>query len=140
MGANVSVTGPNGGKINEDLFRYVLEAVDSFSTQLGINRFSYNVDIRLHERSTFKGDTAEGYIEPHDKRSFSIDVCLYGNWVSTLAHEMVHLKQYLRNEINWSLSVWKGKECDFDADYWNAPWEKEARKLQHKMVEAFEKI
>jgi hypothetical protein len=46
---------------------------------------------------------------------------------ATLAHEMVHVKQYIYNETNDSLSTWKGKKINPDAvDYWSHPWELDA--------------
>ena len=45
----------------------------------------------------------------------------------TLAHEMVHIKQYIMGETNDELSVWRGKKIDSDnMDYWNHPWEIDA--------------
>ena len=51
---------------------------------------------------------------------------------------MVHVKQFAKNELDSALTVWKGKDHT-NTDYWDAPWEKEARRLQNKMVVAFEK-
>jgi len=50
----------------------------------------------------------------------------------------VHVKQFARNELNSGLTVWKGKDHT-DTEYWDQPWEKEARRLQNKMVVQFEK-
>ena len=140
MTAKVLVCGPRLGKVDPWLFGYVMEAVHDFSRQLGISRFKTNITVRVHERLTIANTTHEGEVEPMDDRSFVIDVCLYGNWLSTLAHEMVHVKQYLRGELNWSLSKWKGKSGYEDVEYWDLPWEVEARKLQHKLVGKFERL
>jgi len=139
MALNVIVCGPRMGKVDFDLFAYAIDAVHNFSRQLGIDRFKANITLRIHERLSLANSNSEGEIEPIDDRTFVIDVCLYGNWLSTLAHEMVHLKQYLRKEINWSLSQWKGKDYS-NTEYWNQPWEIEARKLQHSMVGRFERL
>jgi len=133
----VSMTGPRGGKLPTDLHAMALFAVNSYAKQLGIRRLRTALDIRFHKK-TFIDGSVEGYCEAVDNRNFIVDVCLYGNWLSTLAHEMVHVKQFAKNELDSALTVWKGKD-HADTDYWDAPWEKEARRLQNKMVVAFEK-
>ena len=44
----------------------------------------------------------------------------------TLAHEMVHVKQYIYNETDENLSMWRGKYIGPDVDYWDHPWELDA--------------
>ena len=47
--------------------------------------------------------------------------------LETIAHEMVHIKQYITGETNDQLSVWRGRKVDSDAiDYWDHPWEIDA--------------
>lgn len=47
--------------------------------------------------------------------------------LETLAHEMVHIKQYINGETNETLSLWRGKKIDPDKiDYWEHPWEVDA--------------
>ena len=136
MSINVSVMGPNRGGIDPLLHGFVLEVTNSFAKSLKINRFKAYVDIRLHHKYVI-GDS-EGFCEPKTDRAFKLDVCLYGNWMSTLAHEMVHVKQYLRRELNWSLTAWKGRGGWEDTVYWDQPWEIEARDLQLKLVLMYE--
>ena len=60
------------------------------------------------------------------------------NTLITLAHEMVHVKQFAKGELDPALSRWKSnKYCD-KIEYWDQPWEKEARRLQHKLLLKFE--
>tara|TARA_Y100001937_G_scaffold113111_1_gene161449 strand:+ start:340 stop:717 length:378 start_codon:yes stop_codon:yes gene_type:complete len=54
------------------------------------------------------------------------------NLLDTIAHEMVHVKQYIRNEINDSLNTWKGQYMRKDE-----PWEKEAEDLAICLVNQF---
>lgn len=47
--------------------------------------------------------------------------------LSTLSHEMVHIKQYIEGETNDQLSTWRGKKINPDeVDYWIHPWEIDA--------------
>lgn len=134
---NVSITGPRGGEVDYYLKAYALNAIKHFAKQLKIDKFKFDLDLRLHHKYAMNDEGKEGECGPIDDRYFEMDVCLYGNWLSTLAHEMVHIKQYLRKELDWNLSAWKGKKGFEDFDYWDAPWEIEARKLQTKLLLSF---
>ena len=51
--------------------------------------------------------------------------------LDTIAHEMVHIKQYVRNEINDSLNTWTGQVRK------DEPWEEEAEDLAICLVNQF---
>ena len=58
--------------------------------------------------------------------------------VQALCHEMVHVKQYARNEMNDGIV--KGKEggrnnTSEDTNYWDLPWEKEAYRMEKKLAD-----
>jgi hypothetical protein len=63
-------------------------------------------------------------------RNFLIEIHPYigsRRILETLAHEMVHIKQYIENETNDQLTRWRGKRVDPDKiDYWVQPWEIDA--------------
>lgn len=135
---DLHVTGPRDGKIDTGLQALVHVACKNFAKQLGISRLKTEIQIRMHH-NLFVAEGCEGLCEPVSNRLFIIDVALYGNWLSTLAHEMVHVRQFARGELNSNMSQWKSnKYCD-NIEYWDQPWEKEARRLQGKLVEEFEK-
>ena len=46
--------------------------------------------------------------------------------LKTLAHEMVHVKQYVYKETNEALTRWKGTRVGEEVDYYDQPWEIEA--------------
>lgn len=65
----------------------------------------------------------------------------YHFMLTILAHEMVHLKQYVRRELvlysGDSLGArWKGVYCS-EYDYDSAPWEKEADKRELELYMEF---
>ena len=68
-----------------------------------------------------------------DKREFNIEIHkkLKGNdFITTIFHEMVHVKQLVRGEF-WT-------ECNFyktHEEYLNLPWEIEAYKMQEVLLE-----
>ena len=58
--------------------------------------------------------------------------------LETLAHEMVHVKQYIYNETNDDLSVWHGKKYNSDKmDYWSHPWEIDAHGREIGLITKF---
>lgn len=92
---------------------------------------SLNIDIKL---TSIPGD-AEGYCLRESNRDFEIEVdssLTLRKMLETVAHEMVHVKQYARREMNdWSYQEdkyykWKDKFVPANTDYWDLPWEIEA--------------
>lgn len=133
----VTFNGPRGGKIDSGLQSYALMAIKSFAKQLNIHRLRTNIEIIFHHNLYVDNTgSSEGLCEARDRRNFVIDVALYSNWICTLAHEMVHVKQFARGELNQSLTQWK-TEDHTNTEYWDQPWEVEARELQKKMVLQF---
>lgn len=60
--------------------------------------------------------------------------------VATICHEMIHVKQYYRKEMNDELTMtgrakWKGRTVKPDTDYIDLPWEKEAFKYEYKYAD-----
>lgn len=96
----------------------------------------------------FKKIDAYGYcMEEDDKgRLFTITINkglgLF-ELISTICHEMIHLKQYARRELRQDANgntMWKKKAYN-TVDYWDAPWEKEAFKLEGKLAtECFQQM
>ena len=137
---NILVTGPNGGLIQTDLAFNISRAVKNFAYQLDIGRLKTNIQVRLHNKVYLDmADGTEALCESLDERNFIIDVAMFSNWVVNLAHEMVHVKQFARGEMDASLSRWKSNRYAGNIDYWDQPWEKEARRLQFKLAEEFSK-
>ena len=58
------------------------------------------------------------------------------NLIRTVIHEMVHIKQYIRKEMDseivGSRMRWKSKTYPYDIKYDDMPWEKEANRLETK--------
>jgi hypothetical protein len=74
---------------------------------------------------------AMGYcLELDTNREFEIEVdrtLSYRKMLETVAHEMVHVKQYARRELHPSKHTWSGKTYNpAKTSYWDLPWEIEA--------------
>jgi len=53
------------------------------------------------------------------------------NTLITLAHEMVHVKQFTKGELNPANDKWKGESVNTDiVEYSDLPWEVEASSLE----------
>jgi hypothetical protein len=72
----------------------------------------------------------EDYNTANKPRSFNVEIhpgLGVRGILATLAHEMVHVKQYIYEETNDDLSHWRGKKIDSDlVEYWSHPWEIDA--------------
>ena len=97
------------------------------------------VDIKLIANLTAKEKLSGDAIWEDDScnrpREFTVRVDstqTLQDMLSTVAHEMVHVKQYARGELkDFSRTIkmckWKGKTIDLDSlDYYDHPWEIEA--------------
>ena len=89
---------------------------------------------------------ADGYcsMEDDEKRTFTIEVdktLKLRQLIMTLIHEMVHVKQFARNEMNDYLVNgryrWKSKTISQNTPYEKMPWEREAFRLQEKLTDEF---
>lgn len=54
--------------------------------------------------------------------------------VSTICHEMVHIKQYYRKEMDDFGRRWKSRKISDNTLYNDLPWEKQAFKMEHKLA------
>jgi hypothetical protein len=117
-----------GGKTRQQ--DYVRSMVEYCITKLMPRMKTLNVDVKL---TKLKGD-ANGYCLRDSPRDFSIEVDHtqgLRTMLETVAHEMVHVKQYARNEMtDWIIEdkfyKWKGDFVPESTNYWDLPWEIEA--------------
>lgn len=96
------------------------------------------IDIKL--RKFAKNENAYGYCMPTDDyevydrpRHFELEInsgVRLRRMLETVAHELVHAKQYARGELYQGIRVnkyrWQGEWLEDNVDYWDLPWEIEA--------------
>jgi len=103
--------------------------------ELGLDRIK-NLDIEVKLKKLPKNEF--GQCEVQDSiREFVIDVkkdLSLKSFVSTILHEMVHVKQFVRKELSPSGLKWKSKSVPEDTEYLELPWEKEAHKMEEILV------
>ena len=82
-----------------------------------------DIDVKL---ANLKGE-AYGYCLSLDKRTFELEIEKKLNLktlLTTVAHEMVHVKQYARAEL--TEGTWQGKLINPNQSYWDRGYEIEA--------------
>ena len=116
-----------GGKKKE---RELAEEVVAWSIKKLMPRMK-TLDITV----SFENIDAYGYcMEEDTNRQFTLTIqkgMSFFDMVSTIVHEMIHVKQYARRELRNvnGRTMWKKKDHS-NTDYFDAPWEKEAYKLE----------
>ena len=112
--------------------------VHSLAKELGIHRL-YSKKIMVQFSTKLDGE-AQGYCWGDYRSHAEISIARTSFGVSftleemmqTLAHEMVHAKQYLRRELYGCPMSWKGaKPRKYSYD--NSPWEQEAYALEEQL-------
>lgn len=121
--------------------REVVEKTVCFMMKELLPRFrTLEIEVNLKKMN----DDAVGYCLMGDtNREFEIECSrnvTLKELVTTVVHEMIHVKQYARKEMNDNLveggnAVWRGKKVSPNTTYYNLPWEKEAYKLQDKYAQ-----
>lgn len=130
---HIIVNGQVKGKNTGLLDTYLINLCKS----LGINRMSSKL-IEINFVTDLEGQLGnawgcnkEGYSEVNIARKCEGTKVLYSEMMQTLAHEMVHVKQYFRKELDGTgcKFKWKGRNAD-GYKYENQPWEREAFKRE----------
>jgi hypothetical protein len=128
------------GKINKTL----REALEFFAANLFTPQMNRHVEVRIRQRDlgTWHGFASiEDYNSLGQPRSFIIELHRKDNEaekLKTLAHELVHVRQYVRNELNDEMNTWKGRKIDSDSiPYDDQPWEVEANELGNLLYERY---
>lgn len=153
---SITGTGPRNANKLETAARF-------FASQLLHPRTVQNLELDIEVRRTL--DVHGECVNEDDCRNpryFTIGLRRQSldKMIETLAHEMVHVKQYAKNELSKNMRMQRNKDGEpsfvlgskwmgewwvpkaKEDEYWDAPWEIEAfgREvgLNHKWVEKFE--
>ena len=133
----LNITGPLTKKQHKMICRAVDFFLDKLMSKRLKNTLYIDLDI-LKGLESAQGVCGDATWEDDNARpkDFTVRVDWQGknffeNTLVTLAHELVHVKQFARGEMTDLLSVkkvnWNGKRYSRDlTDYWDLPWEIEA--------------
>jgi len=129
---------------DKDFTPYVHRAASFFAECLMTKQMQDNTKIIVKFNKKLKEcGTAmvEGYNSRNQPREFLIEINPYlgaRGILETLAHEMVHVKQFVYGHTNETLSKWLNDEIDSDKiEYWFQPWEIEAHGLETGLLTKF---
>jgi hypothetical protein len=98
------------------------------------------------KRNLLTNDNVFGWCLDMGDKEYEIEVDSSAdlvNMLTTVAHEMVHVKQYARGEhaeLARGVFRWKRKYYSMDTDYEKMPWEKQAHKLEKRIWEEWSNI
>ena len=97
------------------------------------------LDIEILLRNIKSG--AKGYcLMADDKRTFELEIenrMTNQEIITTVCHEMVHVKQYARTELTETEGCWKGSILDADTYGNMSPWEVEAYEAEEILALKF---
>lgn len=124
-----------GKRTNKRLAASFIDAANFYAEKLGLSDISDKIELTIFYRKFGDRGECACSVYPKAPRSFEIIIdsqTKHINPLQTLAHEMVHLKQYARSELEcttktskWNGKIWEKKENEWD-DYYDSPWEIEA--------------
>ena len=136
-------------KQNKELFYALGNAAEFYGEKLLGKRMSKNIILEIKlTRELKKKEQAYGYCHVIDDnlnrpREFAIELDssmkhTFDQILIWLAHEMVHLKQFVRGELcDYATGSvqWKSKRYSRNIKYADMPWENEAYRLESKLFE-----
>lgn len=138
LGYNIYMIWLETSRNNSENAKRLLAAGEFYRKYLKINK-DYDIVV------SFDPDTAGWYgYATFDEDGWYVEIALnpkrrHHDHLLTLAHEMVHARQYLSGDlktldVDKNICLWKGKKIkETDESYWNVPWEKEAQDLEYKL-------
>lgn len=123
-------------------YKYIWEFAIKAVYYLGIEQEEVNIIISVKNKLP---DQAYGYCHGEDE-DIEIELARrsYDNKLDretilrTLAHEMVHAKQFIKGELKRARAdtvLWKNKKYDWSEDDDDNPWEVEAYALENEVYE-----
>jgi len=132
------------GSPDKDFTPYIHRAAKFFSDNLLTKQMQdYTIIIvKFNKKLDDYGSAqVEGYNSRNMPREFLIEInpnIGAHQILRTLAHEMVHVRQFAYGHTNETLSKWHDLKIDSDdLDYWDHPWEIEAHGMESGLLTKF---
>ena len=122
-------------RVKLELREQLTNAALFYADKLGISKeLQSKITLNIFVRKSEDRGSCEVALGAKNPKNFDIILNPYEeeSILQTLAHEMVHLKQFATGELRmmskcskWKGEVWKNKTDEMD-DYYDSPWEIEA--------------
>lgn len=121
------------------------QALNFYASKVFTPQLSKHVEVRVRFRDLGKHLNGHVIVEDYNvagyPRTFIIEVNRNDpedEILKTLAHELIHCRQYAKQELNEEMSVWRGERIDADElPYDEQPWEIEAEMTGLLLYEYF---
>jgi hypothetical protein len=131
--------------IQNRLKKQYQQALNFYASKLFTPQLNKNIEVRVrfcNFEDNLKGIAiVDDYNASGKPRSFTIEVNRnesQSEILKTLAHELVHCRQYAQSELNEEMTVWHGKKINSDEmPYEEQPWEIEAEMMGLFLYESF---
>lgn len=133
---NIKVYGPNFGKPYSNSVADKLKgAIAVMSYKLGIAHLPINYEILLGRTVNKHDNECRGWAHAHRARNkwtatvFVMREKNIDKMISTLAHELIHIKQFVKDGLDLETGHFKGRKWAARKDqsiYYDSPWEREA--------------
>ena len=140
---NIKVIGCKDNSLKRQLYK----AARFYGSMLLSSRMLPNIDIEIVMRTTITdlGNCEVTYYNDWYKaRQFEIQLRRHRSLkttLMTLAHEMVHVKQFAKGELNIRGTKWCGEPIDDSViPYEELPWEEEARLLEQFLYDTYRNL
>jgi len=146
---SITVTGPAGGKPYDTSIAVKLElAVNIMATKLGIAHIPMEFDISIGRTVDKTDGDCKGWCWAQQvKKNVPWEVSIFvmrkkrsSDMIKILAHEMIHVRQFVKDGLNLDSSKFKGKKFvarSNQSEYWDSPWEKEAYLKEKALAEYY---
>jgi len=129
------------GKLN----RKQIKAIEYYCRFLFSKQLLPYIDISVKFKSFKNSQNGEIAIDDYNSKGQPRSFVLFVNSADspkekliTLAHELVHARQYAYGELHEYNNVWRGREYDVDKIYYDElPWEVEAESLGQELYYSF---
>ena len=122
------------------------DAILFFAERLFGRAMMRNLGIRIRKVKNFDVFglvSVEDYNAAGKPREFLIEVkreLVGDDFLETIAHELVHVRQYVRGELNEEMSYWRGAPVNpREIPYAEQPWEIEAEEIGKALVAEYNK-
>lgn len=143
------VFGPNFGKpYSESVAQKIEGAIQVMTHKLGIAHLPINFEILLGRTiNRYDGD-CRGWAHAHKANKkwtatiFVMREKKFDNMLSTLAHELIHIKQFVKDGLDLDTGNFKGKKWAARKNqsvYYDSPWEREAYSNETALLEYYKK-
>jgi len=123
---------------------YVKRAAIFFAEELMTAKMLENITVRIKFNSKIDALGYAGILDYNDSnkpREFEIELNPNAgshDILETLAHEMVHVKQYAYSEMNECANRWRGQRINTEnLSYYDEPWEIEAYGMSVTLLSKF---